>query len=91
MQTISFHVENIKCGGCTNTITKALSELGLSKINIDTESQVISFGDPQDTTLVDQAQQRLTQLGYPIINTQAGLEKLKSTAKSYVSCLLGKF
>lgn len=90
MTMISFHVENIKCGGCSKTITKALAELGVVNVDIDIENQKVSFEEPLNLDLIPQAQNRLEQLGYPIINTLEGLEKLKSTAKSYVSCLLGK-
>ncbi|NDF46226.1 MAG: copper chaperone, partial [Betaproteobacteria bacterium] len=40
---IQVHVENIKCGGCENSIVKGLHEIeGLSEVVIDRDQQLVS-------------------------------------------------
>jgi copper chaperone len=41
---LTFDVENIKCGGCENTIRKGLSSIaGVSEVHIDREQQRITL------------------------------------------------
>jgi copper chaperone CopZ len=87
MKTINISVQNIKCGGCANTITKKLQTIaGLSNIVIDVPEQVVSFDCLQEAT-VDVAKDTLKQLGYPEVGESNGLG---SKAKSFVSCAVGK-
>lgn len=78
-------VENIKCGGCMNTITKAvLSIEGTSNVTIDLESEKISVDAPDEAR--SKIVEKLHSLGYP----EVGHNNLIEKAKSYVSCAVGK-
>ena len=44
MTSLIFDVENIKCGGCENSIRKGLSSIaGVSEVQIDREQQRITL------------------------------------------------
>lgn len=80
-------VENLKCGGCANTITKALHEAGHSNVTVDIQQSCVEFDTPKD---ISTAIKTLRRLGYPLIDTEEGLKAAALKAKSYVSCALGK-
>ncbi len=77
-------VENIKCGGCMNTIKKALMSLsGVSEVSITKESETVRVeGDVPRDMLTS----KLSELGYP----EKGSNSLLHQAKSFVSCAVGK-
>ncbi len=77
-------VVNIKCGGCEESIIDALTEAGLSNINVDVANQKVYFEGDQE-----KAKEILNKMGYP----EAGSKQAKSLikkAKSYISCAIGK-
>jgi len=88
----NFKVENIKCGGCTNTIITKLREIDSVKdveVNIDdSEVNVITDSEIQADTR-QMITNKLTKLGYPEMGT-ADSDRLMVKAASYVSCALGK-
>ena len=82
-------VENIKCGGCANTIkTKLQAESGVSAVEVDIEAGMVRIeGEELDRAgLV----QRLAQLGYPEAGSVEGLKAAAVKAKSFVSCAIGR-
>jgi len=82
-------VENIKCGGCANSIRRALTALpGVTEASVDVEKGEITVdGDEQlRTRVVD----RLQSLGYPERGSVAGLGSAAAKAKSFVSCAIGR-
>lgn len=83
----SIIVQNLKCGGCANTITTKLSQLeNVTHIVVDTESSTVSFSAISfDDALT--VKERLKTLGYPSIEDANGI---LSKAKSFVSCATGK-
>ena len=83
-------VDNIKCGGCAKTITKALNELGFEDVVVDPESSFVEVNSPQDAAKLLEAVSKLKDLGYPLIDTEEGLKALALKAKSYLSCAIGK-
>ena len=82
-------VENIKCGGCANSITSKLKEtFNYEHVDVDVaESAVIIDDKVIDETEVENV---LHKLGYPRINSVEGLEAAKTKAKSFVSCAIGR-
>lgn len=85
MNTHEIYVENIKCGGCVNSITKALNEIeNVENLIIDKEEGLVTFNgtDETKTKIVE----KLNSLGYPEI----GHNDLLKKAKSYVSCAVGR-
>lgn len=82
-------VENIKCGGCANTIVTKLSRLnGVESVEVDFDQGRVSF--VADSSLLDQVKAELKRLGYPEKGSVEGLSATGAKAKSFVSCAIGK-
>lgn len=77
-------VENVKCGGCINTINKAISALeGVDSVSIDLEKETVFVEGTVEREVVAK---KLYSLGYP----EKGENNLLKKAQSYVSCAVGK-
>ncbi|MDO5981554.1 heavy-metal-associated domain-containing protein [Flavivirga spongiicola] len=80
-------IQNLKCGGCANTITSKLSDIeNISDVTINNEKHTVSFSYENDKTLLD-AKQLLHKIGYPIIGEK---NVLATKAKSFISCAIGR-
>ncbi|RKS03471.1 heavy-metal-associated domain-containing protein [Flavobacterium sp. 102] len=79
-----FEVENIKCGGCMNSIKTALLKIdGAENVIIDKDTDIIFlFGNVDRAIIID----KLNDLGYP----EKGNNTLVRKAKSYVNCAIGR-
>lgn len=87
---IQFLVENIRCGGCANTITSKLSEIeGVESVDVDIEGQAITVQSANGDNR-EKIAECLLSMGYPEQGTVEGLQALKGKAKSVVSCAVGK-
>ena len=87
--TYEISVENIKCGGCANTITSKLNKMDfIDSCEVNIESGVINVTG--DVAYKSEVAQLLLQLGYPESGTTEGLRAAKAKAKSFVSCAVGK-
>lgn len=86
----TFEVLNVKCGGCASTLTKSLKEeFGEVEVNLDVMPRQITLDvkDEQQEAL----KLKLRSLGYPLTSDDlSGLQKATTTAKSFVSCAIGK-
>jgi copper chaperone CopZ len=86
MNTI-LYVQNLKCGGCANTITKNITAIKhISNVIIKVEESSVAF-DSDTPETVELVKEKLKSLGYPEDGTA---NNLGSKAKSYVSCAIGK-
>jgi copper chaperone len=86
MKHISIHVENIKCGGCENSIRKeVLHQPGVQAVHIDGQQQIVHITGDDDMDVAHIAA-RLGRLGYPEI----GYNSLVAKVKSYASCAVGR-
>jgi copper chaperone len=82
-------VENIKCGGCANTIRTKISELdGIDSVDVDIAEGTVSIAGSDDTRTAAIA--KLLKLGYPESGTAEGMAAAKAKAKSFVSCAVGR-
>jgi len=80
-------VQNLKCGGCANTITTKLTELQvLEHIKVTPEDDSVSFTYKDEETL-NNVKKLLIKLGYPEIGDK---NALSTKAKSFVSCAIGR-
>ena len=89
----TFEVQNIRCSGCANTITKALLNEGFSEVEVDLscEPRKVTV-DIENEALVAHFRATLRKLGYPLIDEEIGfLDNANLKAKSVVSCAIGKF
>lgn len=82
--THTIEVENIKCGGCINSITAGLKKInGIDYVTIDKESEkVTTVGNASR----DEVVKALSIMGYP----ERGKNDLLKKVKSYMSCAVGR-
>lgn len=86
MKTV-LQIQNLKCGGCANTIANHLNKIkGVEILGIETETSMISL-ELLETTVLQKVKSKLKTLGYPVIDEENGILQ---KAKSYVSCAVGK-
>ncbi len=82
-------VENIKCGGCANTITTRLNDMDtIDSCEVDVEKGIVSINGDESSR--EQVTQLLLKLGYPESGTAEGLKAARAKAKSFVSCAVGR-
>ena len=84
--TTTLELENIKCSGCANMVTKTIGEItGVKSVHVDpaagTVEAVIHDGVSRDLIA-----EKLAHLGYP----EEGKGNIFHSAKSYVSCMIGR-
>jgi copper chaperone CopZ len=87
MNTIIIKIENLKCHGCANTITKGLTiyeEVDSVEVSIEDSAVTINYSENENQT--DKYRRKLKRMGYP----ERGNNNVISTAKSYVSCAIGR-
>jgi copper chaperone len=82
-------VENIKCGGCANTIrSKLIEQQYAQQVEVDVElGQVHVAGNPEWRERVAEA---LAGMGYPEVGSVEGMKAAAAKAKSFVSCAIGR-
>jgi copper chaperone len=82
--------DNLKCGGCAASIKKGLKSLnGVSEVTVDIENESVEITHSDDLA-IHLLKDKLASMGYPEKGTLEGLNKLAASAKSYVSCAIGK-
>lgn len=80
-------IQNLKCGGCANTITTKISPLeNITNVEVDVASSSVSFIF-QNANDLNTVKEKLAHLGYPI---EGDKNSVVSKAISYVSCATGK-
>jgi copper chaperone CopZ len=86
----TFEVLNIKCGGCASTLKKSLkADFGEVEVNLDKMPREITL-EIEDSRL-EELKLKLRKLGYPLSSDElSGFQKASTTAKSFVSCAIGK-
>ncbi|MQP25725.1 heavy metal transporter [Flavobacterium sp. LMO8] len=81
------YIQNLKCGGCANTITKNIATLdSIIDVSVNVEESSVSFDYTTEEKLIE-VKDKLKALGYP---EDGEANSLGSKAKSYVSCAIGK-
>ena len=91
MQKQRFKVQNVKCGGCANTLTTKLKdEFGKIEVNLEVMPREITLEIEDEK--IPALREALKSLGYPMADEQLGfVENTTAQAKSFVSCAVGKF
>lgn len=83
----TIQIQNLKCHGCANTITKAINKIeGIIDFSIDVDESKISFNS-NDSELIKKVKSKLSNLGYPEVDEN---NSTFQKAKSYVSCAIGR-
>ncbi len=86
----TFEVLNVKCSGCATTLKKSLKEeFGEIEVNLEMTPRQIILDIEENKK--ESLKLKLRSLGYPLITDElSGFEKATTTAKSFVSCAIGK-
>ena len=86
----TFIVQNVKCGGCANTLKKALKDdFGEVEVNLEKEPREITLELEDDKK--ENLKLKLRSLGYPLADDELSpLQNVGAKAKSFVSCAIGK-
>lgn len=80
-------IQNLKCGGCANTIVTQLSKLdGITEVEVNNDTDEVSFIAVSEEK-IETVKNKLSDLGYPIVGDANTLPK---KAKSFVSCAVGR-
>jgi len=83
----TINIQNLKCGGCANTITTKIAALeGITNVAVSVEDATVSFNHETETN-VTAAKEKLAAIGYPEVGDK---NSVVSKAKSFVSCATGK-
>jgi len=86
---LRFEVENVKCGGCANTIEKALrADPRITGVTVDASQGLVVIDAPGEAR--DETAATLAKLGYPEKGSVEGLKSAAAVAKSFVSCAIGR-
>ena len=87
MKATTIKIQNLKCGGCANTIITQLSKLqGISDVSVNTDTNEVSVSHNTDYDFRN-VKTKLSAIGYPITGASNSLSK---KAKSLVSCAVGR-
>ncbi|SNZ00749.1 heavy-metal-associated domain-containing protein [Flagellimonas pacifica] len=80
-------IQNLKCGGCANTIKKKISALkSIEDVFVNVETDEVSFGYEGNEDF-EAVKKELSKLGYPLMGKN---NPRISQAKSYLSCAIGR-
>ncbi|MEG1648721.1 MAG: heavy metal-associated domain-containing protein [Rikenellaceae bacterium] len=83
-------VDNIRCGGCSNSIHKSLAALtGVFGVEVDIPEGKITI-QHTDELPREQMTAKLLSMGYPEVGTAKGFQAVKAGATSLMSCAIGK-
>jgi copper chaperone len=86
---LRLEVENVKCGGCARSIEKALrADARISRVSVDPAQGLVTI--EADADVRAEASAALAKLGYPERGSVEGLKAAAATAKSFVSCAIGR-
>ena len=83
----TIYIQNLKCGGCANTVTKNLTTINdITEVEVNVDESSVTFNYENEDAL-NRAKETLQKLGYP---EDGEANSLTAKAKSYVSCAVGK-
>ncbi len=86
MNKYNFQIQNLKCGGCSSTITRKVESVeSVHSVKVNIEKSTVTFSGNEESA--EKVKVELSNAGYPLD------EEMNSTikkAKSYVSCMVGR-
>ncbi len=82
---LTLAVQNMKCGGCANTITNTLLKIdGVHGVHVDETTGSVAIDEWTEASLIE-IHDELHRLGYPMVDEE---NSLFSKVKSYASCVV---
>ena len=83
---LQFNIENLKCGGCANTIIKEIGSLeDVLDVTVSVDTAMVIINANSDVSVA--VKEKLSQLGYPEVGDK---NSVIHKAKSFVSCAVGR-
>jgi copper chaperone len=83
---LDISVENIKCGGCANSIRQAVEKIsGVHAVEVNIEEGTIHV-EGSEAMQKQEIVTKLQQMGYP----EPGKGNPLTTVNSFVSCMIGR-
>ena len=80
-------IENLKCHGCANTITKGMEKFTeVETVKVNVEDSTVEFSYEGNDETIEKFKNKLSKLGYPEAGDNSGFKM----AKSFVSCAVGR-
>ncbi|WP_299125932.1 heavy-metal-associated domain-containing protein [uncultured Tenacibaculum sp.] len=80
------YIENLKCGGCANTIVNGVSSIkGVDNVAVSVDNSLVTFVSNEAT--LGLVKEKLSKLGYPEVGAD---NTVLHKAKSFVSCAVGR-
>ena len=88
----TYKVLNVKCSGCANTLKKDLfDEFGEVEVNLEVTPREITLELANSDIAYESLRMKLRKLGYPLADDElSAIESVGASAKSFVSCAIGK-
>ena len=84
--TTNIIIENLKCGGCANTIKKGIMSLEhVEEVDINLETSEVKVSTSKE--IISQIREKLSKMGYPEVGDK---NTVLHKAKSFVSCAVGR-
>lgn len=83
----TYRIQNIRCGGCANTIRRKLGEAGFEVLDVRPEDHAVVVAEAAPERIAAGAA-ILKALGYPLLDEDSGVGDF---ARSVVSCAIGRF
>lgn len=80
------YIENLKCGGCANTIINGLNAIkDVEAVGVDVEKSLVTLTTNNANLVL--VKEKLAKLGYPEVGDK---NTVLHKAKSFVSCAVGR-
>jgi copper chaperone len=87
MEKVTLAIQNMKCGGCANTVKTNLSKIeGVSGVSVDPEDGIVTIDEHTESSL-EVIKNELRRLGYPLVDEE---NPFFTRVKSFASCAVGK-
>lgn len=81
------YIQNLKCGGCVNSITKGIKNIeGVILLEINVEKSMVVVDVSEESNFI-KVEEKLKELGYPPLGKN---NNIIAKTKSFISCASGR-
>lgn len=87
MERVALTIQNLKCGGCANTVSTNLNRIeGVSDVAVNPDDGTVDL-NINSKDLLETIKSELRRLGYPLVDED---NPFFTRVKSYASCAIGR-
>ena len=87
MERVTLTIQNLKCGGCANTVSTNLNRIeGVFDVAVDPDHGTVDL-QVRSKDLIQTITNELRRLGYPLVDED---NPFFTRVKSYTSCAIGR-